>query len=109
MATWVCELMQSEGIAPSTYTRYKGYWRRFCHWFDFVGRDILGGREMRFADESLWLMLVAWEWKVSTFKSLRIYMYALRHEFLLRYSFIHLKRILNIQRQIIFVSNVTVL
>ena len=79
--------MLDEGLAASTNTKYKQAWKRFLNWYGKMGFKIMDGKNMQDCDESFWLMWLAWEWKFSTFSSIRIRIFALKHYFGLFFGF----------------------
>lgn len=52
-----------------------------------MGMEIMGGRGMEFADESLWLMWLAWMSKFYAYSTIRSSIFGIKHHFGLRFGF----------------------
>ena len=87
IAGWVGELLSSGGLAVATDKRYASVFLAFVNWYVLMGMEIMGGKGMEFADESLWLMWLAWMSKFYTYNTIRACMFGIKHHFGLKFGF----------------------
>ena len=87
IAGWVGELLSTGGLAESTDKRYLSAFISFVHWYTIIGLSIMGNKSMEHADESLWLMWLAWMSKFYVFSSIRSAIFGIKHNFGLNFGF----------------------
>ena len=79
--------MRSGGLAKATDKRYTSVFIAFVNWYVLMGLRIMGGKGMEYADESLWLMWLAWMAKFYAYSTIRASMFGIKHHYGLRFGF----------------------
>jgi len=79
--------MESGGLAESTSRRYRQAFDRFEKWYGLYGLGIMEGEGMECGDEALWLLWLAYEDKISTYKAIKSRIFGLKYEFKMRFGF----------------------
>jgi hypothetical protein len=86
-AGWVADLLRSGGLAKSTSKRYLSVFISFVNWYVVYGLVLMGGLPMEWADETVWLIWLAWMGKFYAFSSIRTAIFGISHHYGLKFGF----------------------
>ncbi len=86
-AEWVNHLLRNGGLALSTSKRYMSAFLSFVQWYSVYGFIIMGGLDMEWSNESVWLMWLGWMSKFRAFSTIRSSIFAIKHHFEVRFGF----------------------
>jgi len=87
LASWVAVLLCTGGMAKATSKKYLGNFIRFIQWYTCYGFDIMNGKGMEFADESLWLLWIAWMGKGYAYSTIKSYIFSIKNLYIIRFGF----------------------